>query len=36
VVPTLAGTLRAGASSLTPEGRPELAVHQPPSTWAVR
>jgi len=36
VVPTLAGTLRAGASSLTPEGRPELTLHLPPSTWVVR
>jgi hypothetical protein len=36
VVPTLAGALQAGASSLTPVGRPDLVFHLPPSTWAVR
>ena len=36
VVPTLAGSLQAGASSLTPVGRPDLVFHVPPSTWAVR
>ncbi|HEX8823674.1 MAG TPA: alpha-2-macroglobulin family protein, partial [Archangium sp.] len=36
VVPTLAGSLQAGASSLTPVGRPDLVVHVPPATWAVR
>jgi Alpha-2-macroglobulin family len=36
VVPTLAGTLQAGASSLTPVGRSDLVFHIPPTTWAVR
>jgi hypothetical protein len=36
VVPTLAGTLQGGASSLFPEGRPELASYVPPSRWTVR
>ncbi len=36
VVPTLAGSLQAGASSLTPVGRPDLVFHVPPTTWAVR
>lgn len=36
VVPTLSGSLQAGASSLTPVDRPELVFHVPPSTWAVR
>jgi hypothetical protein len=36
VVPTLAGTLHAQASSIAPLDRPELAFHVPPSTWAVR
>jgi hypothetical protein len=36
VVPTLAGTLQGGASSLMPEGQPELAFHVPPTTWTVR
>ncbi|WPB75952.1 alpha-2-macroglobulin family protein [Archangium violaceum] len=36
VVPTLSGTLQAGASSLTPVDRPELVFHVPPATWAVR
>jgi hypothetical protein len=36
VVPTLAGSLQAGASSLTPVERPELVFHVPPATWAVR
>ncbi|MFL5352929.1 alpha-2-macroglobulin family protein [Archangium sp.] len=36
VVPTLAGSLQAGASSLSPVDRPELVFHVPPATWAVR
>jgi hypothetical protein len=36
VVPTLAGSLQGGASSLTPEGQPGLSFHVPPTTWAVR
>ena len=36
VIPTLAGTLQAGASSLTPLGRSDLVFHVPPTTWAVR
>jgi hypothetical protein len=36
VIPTLAGALQAGASSLTPVGRSDLVFHVPPSTWAVR
>jgi hypothetical protein len=36
VVPTLAGTLQGGASSLSPVGRPELVSYVPPSTWTVR
>ena len=36
VIPTLAGSLQAGASSLTPVERPELVFHVPPATWAVR
>jgi len=35
-VPTLSGSLQAGASSLTPVDRPELVFHVPPATWAVR
>jgi hypothetical protein len=36
VIPTLAGTLQAGASSLSPLGRSDLVFHVPPTTWAVR
>ncbi|WP_375770497.1 hypothetical protein NR798_06260 [Archangium gephyra] len=36
VVPTLAGSLQAGASSLTPVNVPEQVFHVPPATWAVR
>jgi hypothetical protein len=36
VVPTLAGTLQGGASSLFPVARPELVSYVPPSTWTVR
>ncbi len=35
VVPTLAGSLQGGASSLFPVGRPGLASFVPPSTWTV-
>jgi hypothetical protein len=36
VVPTLAGTLQGGASSLFPEGRPDLVSYVPPNRWTVR
>jgi hypothetical protein len=36
VVPTLAGTLQGGASSLFPMERPDLVSYVPPSTWTVR
>jgi hypothetical protein len=36
VVPTLAGTLQGGASSLFPENRPELVSYVPPAKWTVR
>ncbi|WP_224242937.1 alpha-2-macroglobulin family protein [Hyalangium gracile] len=36
VVPTLAGTLQGGASSLFPEAQPELVSYVPPSQWTVR
>lgn len=36
VLPTLAGTLQAGASRLGVPGRPDLASSLPPTTWAVR
>ena len=36
VVPTLAGTLQAGASTLSAEGRQERVFHVPPTTWSVR
>jgi hypothetical protein len=36
VVPTLAGTLQGGASSLFPTERPDLVSYVPPSTWTVR
>jgi hypothetical protein len=36
VVPTLAGTLHADATSLTPEGRPELAHLFKPPVWSVK
>jgi hypothetical protein len=36
VVPTLAGTLQGGASSLSPAGRPDLVSYVPPSPWKVR
>jgi hypothetical protein len=36
VVPTLSGSLQAGASSLSAVGRPDLVFHVPPTTWAVR
>ncbi|NMO23371.1 hypothetical protein HG543_52215, partial [Pyxidicoccus fallax] len=36
VIPTLAGTLQAGASSLKVVSRPDLASYVPPTTWAVR
>jgi hypothetical protein len=35
VIPTLAGTLHADASSLTPEGRPELARTFKPPVWTI-
>jgi len=36
VIPTLAGSLQAGASSLTPVGREAPVFHLPPTTWTVR
>ncbi|HLL55954.1 MAG TPA: alpha-2-macroglobulin family protein [Myxococcaceae bacterium] len=36
VIPTLAGTLHAQASTVEPLDRPELAHHLPPVTWTVR
>jgi hypothetical protein len=36
VLPTLAGTLQAGASRLGVPGRPDLSASLPPVTWAVR
>ncbi|WP_238539902.1 alpha-2-macroglobulin family protein [Corallococcus macrosporus] len=36
VIPTLAGTLQGGASSLTSPSRPDLVSYVPPATWAVR
>jgi hypothetical protein len=36
VVPTLAGTLQGGASSLSPVERPDLISYVPPSRWTVR
>ncbi|MFP2933744.1 hypothetical protein ACLESO_53145, partial [Pyxidicoccus sp. 3LG] len=36
VIPTLAGTLRGGASSLKVEARPDLVSYVPPTIWAVR
>ena len=36
VVPTLAGTLQGGASSLYPTERPDLVSYVPPSTWTMR
>jgi hypothetical protein len=36
LVPTLAGTLQGGASSLSPEQRPDLVSYVPPSKWTVR
>ncbi|WP_224363849.1 alpha-2-macroglobulin family protein [Hyalangium versicolor] len=36
VVPTLAGTLQGGASSLFPASRPDLVSYVPPSQWTVR
>jgi hypothetical protein len=36
VVPTLAGTLQGGASSLSPAERPDLVSYVPPSAWTVR
>ncbi|RKG96499.1 hypothetical protein D7V97_35540, partial [Corallococcus sp. CA053C] len=36
VLPTLAGTLQAGASRLGVPGRPDLASSLSPTTWAVR
>lgn len=36
VVPTLAGTLQGGASSLASEARPDATYYVPPVTWAVR
>jgi len=36
VVPTLAGSLSAAASTLTPEQRPQLAKAFAPKTWTVR
>ncbi|GMU00573.1 hypothetical protein KH5H1_46930 [Corallococcus caeni] len=36
VLPTLAGTLQAGASRLDVPGRPDITASLPPSTWAVR
>ncbi|WP_205525427.1 alpha-2-macroglobulin family protein [Pyxidicoccus trucidator] len=36
VIPTLAGTLQAGASSLKVVARPDLVSYVPPTIWAVR
>ncbi|NOK17555.1 hypothetical protein HMI50_11035 [Corallococcus carmarthensis] len=36
VLPTLAGTLQAGAARLGVPGRPDITASLPPSTWAVR
>ncbi len=36
VIPTLAGTLQGGASSLTTQARPDLVSYVPPAIWAVR
>jgi hypothetical protein len=36
VIPTLAGTLQGGASTLKVVARPDLVSHVPPATWAVR
>ncbi|MDY7232228.1 alpha-2-macroglobulin family protein [Hyalangium rubrum] len=36
VVPTLAGTLQGGASSLFPVERPDLISYVPPALWTVR
>jgi hypothetical protein len=36
VVPTLAGTLQGGASSLAADARPDATYYVPPVTWAVR
>ncbi len=36
VIPTLAGTLQGGASSLTTQSRPDLVSYVPPAIWAVR
>jgi hypothetical protein len=36
VIPTLAGTLQAQASTVEPVDRPELAYHLPPVAWTVR
>ncbi|MGC4114092.1 MAG: alpha-2-macroglobulin family protein [Myxococcales bacterium] len=36
VVPTLAGTLHAGASWIGPVDRPELAYFVPPAAWTVK
>ncbi|MGE6756867.1 alpha-2-macroglobulin family protein [Corallococcus interemptor] len=36
VLPTLGGTLQAGAARLGVPGRPDITASLPPSTWAVR
>ncbi|RKH47289.1 hypothetical protein D7X96_16590 [Corallococcus interemptor] len=36
VLPTLGGTLQAGAARLDVPGRPDITASLPPSTWAVR
>jgi hypothetical protein len=36
VVPTLAGTLHAPASTLMVESRPNEAYHLPPSAWTIK
>ncbi|NBD13731.1 MULTISPECIES: alpha-2-macroglobulin family protein [Corallococcus] len=36
VLPTLAGTLQAGAARLGVPGRPDITASLPPTTWAVR
>ena len=36
VIPTLAGTLHASASTIAPQDHPELAYELPPQVWTVQ
>jgi hypothetical protein len=36
VVPTLAGTLHAAATTLEPEGQPQLASAFKPAVWTIK